>query len=57
MGSILIILTLEAARRSIGYTLPLICIIFMIFALYGPIFPGALNMVVVVGLVLLIIFI
>ena len=43
MGSILIILTLEAARRSIGYTLPLICIIFMIFALYGPIFPGALK--------------
>ena len=33
MGSILIILTLEAARRSIGYTLPLICVIFMIFAL------------------------
>ncbi len=43
MGSILIILTLEAARRSIGYTLPLICIIFMIFALYGPFFPGALK--------------
>ena len=43
MGSILIILTLEAARRSIGYTLPLICVIFMIFALYGPIFPGALK--------------
>ena len=33
MGSILIILTLEAARRSIGYTLPLICIIFMILIL------------------------
>ena len=43
MGSILIILTLEAARRSIGYTLPLICVIFVIFALYGPIFPGALK--------------
>ncbi len=43
MGSILIILTLEAARRSIGYTLPMICVIFMIFALYGPIFPGALK--------------
>ena len=43
MGSILIILTLEAARRSIGFTLPLICLIFILFALYGPYFPGALK--------------
>ena len=43
MGSILIILTLEAARRSIGFTLPLICLFFIFFAIFGPYFPGALK--------------
>ncbi len=43
MGSFLIILTLEAARRSIGFTLPFICILFILFALFGPYFPGALK--------------
>jgi TRAP transporter 4TM/12TM fusion protein len=43
MGSLLIILTLEAARRSIGFTLPLICIFFILFAIFGPYFPGALK--------------
>ncbi len=43
MGSILIILTLEAARRSIGPTLPLISIIFILFAIFGPYAPGALK--------------
>ena len=42
MGSILIILTLEAARRSVGPTLPLISIIFILFAIFGPYAPGAL---------------
>jgi TRAP transporter 4TM/12TM fusion protein len=43
MGSILIVLTLEAARRSIGFTLPLICLFFILFAIFGPYFPGALK--------------
>ena len=43
MGSILIILTLEAARRSVGPTLPLISIIFILFAIFGPYAPGALK--------------
>ncbi|MDC0438673.1 hypothetical protein OAL56_01190 [Candidatus Pelagibacter sp.] len=43
MGSILIVLTLEAARRSIGFTLPLICFFFILFAIFGPYFPGALK--------------
>jgi len=43
MGSILLVLTLEAARRSVGPTLPIIAIIFMLFALFGPLAPGALK--------------
>ena len=43
MGSILIILTLEAARRSVGPTLPIISIIFILFAIFGPYAPGALK--------------
>ncbi len=43
MGSILIILTLEATRRSVGFTLPLISIIFILFAIFGPLAPGALK--------------
>ena len=43
MGSILIVLTLESARRSIGPTLPLISIIFILFAIFGPYAPGALK--------------
>ena len=33
MGSIIILLTLEAARRSVGPTLPFIAIIFILFAI------------------------
>jgi TRAP transporter 4TM/12TM fusion protein len=43
MGSILLVLTLEATRRSVGPTLPIIALIFMAFALYGPYAPGALK--------------
>ncbi len=43
MGSFLIVLTLEAARRSIGFTLPFICLLFILFAIFGPYFPGALK--------------
>ena len=43
MGSILIVLTLEAARRSVGPTLPIISIVFILFAIFGPYAPGALK--------------
>ena len=43
IGSFLIVLTLEAARRSIGFTLPFICVLFILFAIFGPYFPGALK--------------
>ena len=42
-GTILLILTLEAARRSVGPTLPIIAIIFILFAIFGPWAPGALK--------------
>ena len=42
MGTALLVLTLEAARRSVGITLPLIGIAFILFALLGPWMPGAL---------------
>ncbi|MBD8894325.1 TRAP transporter permease [Roseibium litorale] len=43
MGSALILLTLEVCRRSVGPTLPIIAIVFMLFALYGPYAPGPLK--------------
>lgn len=43
MGTALLVLTLEAARRSIGPTLPIIAILFILFAMFGPYAPGALK--------------
>lgn len=43
MGSALLLLTLEAARRSVGPTLPIIAMVFIAFALFGPYAPGALK--------------
>ncbi len=43
MGTILLVLTLEATRRSVGPTLPIIAMIFISFALFGPYAPGALK--------------
>jgi len=43
MGTILLVLTLEATRRSVGPTLPIIGMIFIAFALFGPYAPGALK--------------
>ncbi len=42
MGSMLIVLLIEATRRAIGWGLPLIAVICMIYALYGNYFPGVL---------------
>lgn len=43
MGTALLLLTLEATRRSVGPTLPIIAIVFILFALFGPYAPGALK--------------
>ena len=43
MGTILIVALLEATRRCMGWPLPLIAIAFMVYALFGPYFPGLLK--------------
>lgn len=43
MGSALLLLVLEATRRSVGLTLPLIGMAFIVFAIFGPWMPGALK--------------
>ncbi|MCO6186264.1 TRAP transporter permease [Rhizobium sp. L1K21] len=43
LGTALVVITLEAARRSIGPTLPIISLIFIGFAIFGPYMPGALK--------------
>ncbi len=42
-GTVLLVLTLEATRRSVGPTLPIIGLVFIAFALFGPYAPGALK--------------
>ncbi len=43
MGSVLIVLLLEATRRAMGWPLPVIAMTFMFYALEGQIFPGLLQ--------------
>ena len=43
MGTALLFLTLEATRRSVGPTLPIIGLLFIAFAYFGPCMPGALK--------------
>ena len=43
MGSVLIVALLEATRRSMGWPLPMIAIAFMLYAYFGPVFPGLLK--------------
>ena len=43
MGTVLIVALLEATRRSMGWPLPVIAIVFMAYALFGPAFPGLLK--------------
>ena len=42
LGGILIAVLLEATRRSVGWPLPIIAILFMAYSLYGPSMPGIL---------------
>ena len=40
MGTIMIVVLLEATRRAVGIALPIIATCLMIYALYGPYLPG-----------------
>ncbi|RCS22270.1 TRAP transporter permease [Phyllobacterium salinisoli] len=42
LGGLLILVLLEATRRSVGWPLPIIAILFMLYAIYGPSMPGIL---------------
>ena len=42
MGTVMIVLLLEATRRSVGWPLPIIAVVLMVYALYGPALPGIL---------------
>jgi TRAP transporter 4TM/12TM fusion protein len=43
MGTILIVGLLEGTRRAMGWPLPIIAIVFMIYAMFGREFPGLLK--------------
>jgi TRAP transporter 4TM/12TM fusion protein len=43
MGTILIVGLLEGTRRAMGWPLPIIAIVFMIYAMFGQEFPGLLK--------------
>ncbi len=42
VGILTIVLVFEAARRVMGFALPLICLIFLLYGLFGQYLPGAL---------------
>lgn len=42
MGTIMVALTLEATRRSMGWVLPAIVVVFILYALYGNLLTGVL---------------
>jgi TRAP transporter 4TM/12TM fusion protein len=42
VGILLIVLVFEAARRIMGFALPLICLAFLLYGLFGQYLPGAL---------------
>lgn len=43
MGTLMVVLTLEAARRAMGPVLPLIVIVFILYALFGDRIDGVLS--------------
>ncbi|NNG02711.1 MAG: TRAP transporter permease [Inquilinus sp.] len=42
-GSVLLLVVLEAARRAMGWTLPIIIAVFLLYALFGRYAPGILK--------------
>ncbi len=43
MGVLMILLVLDGARRSMGWPLPLMAMVAIVYALFGPYFPGLLG--------------
>ncbi len=43
MGTILVVVLLEATRRGVGWPLPVIAILVMLYAYFGPSMPGILQ--------------
>ena len=43
LGGIFILLTMEVARRAVGWTIPIIVILLIIYARFGEYMPGALG--------------
>ena len=43
VGTALVILTFEAARRILGLALPIVCGLFLLYGLFGQYLPGALQ--------------
>ncbi|MCF7935348.1 MAG: TRAP transporter permease [Synergistales bacterium] len=43
LGTIMIILTIDATRRTVGWPLPIVAIIALLYALFGPHLPGILR--------------
>ncbi|MGL4729007.1 MAG: TRAP transporter permease [Bosea sp. (in: a-proteobacteria)] len=42
MGTLMLVTLIEATRRAIGWGLPVIALVCMVYALFGPWFPGVL---------------
>ncbi len=42
VGSVLLVLVFEAARRMMGWALPFICLLFLAYGLFGQYLPGAM---------------
>lgn len=42
MGTLLVLLVLEAGRRSVGWSVPVVAIVFLLYALLGPYLPDLL---------------
>lgn len=43
LGLIMVLLVLEAARRAVGWVLPVVAIIALVYAYFGPYMPGLLK--------------
>ncbi len=43
MGAIAILLSIELARRAVGYALPVMAVVFLLYAYFGPFVPGMLG--------------
>jgi len=42
MGTLLVLLILEAGRRTVGWSVPIVAILFLLYALFGPYLPDLL---------------